>query len=78
MYASEARPFSEHEVGCAGHGLPDCLCDVQPLEGVEIRSVPRAGRLIELGVDRFSFVVWARELTAWMDDQTGLRLVAER
>jgi hypothetical protein len=77
MYANEAESFSNDE-GCASHALLDCLCDVQPLERVHIRSVPQAERLLELGVDRFNFVKWAEELTAWMASKAGsLRLVAE-
>jgi hypothetical protein len=78
MYADEGTSFSNHEAGCATHALLDCLCDVQPLEKVQIRSVPHAERLLELGVDRFNFVQWAEEIAAWMDSQAGtLRLVAE-
>ena len=79
MHANEARSFSNGEAGCASHALPDCLCDVQPLdESVPIRAVPHAGRLLELGVDRFNFVQWAEEVAAWMDSQdVNLRLVAE-
>jgi hypothetical protein len=78
MHANEARSFSD-AVGCATHGLPDCLCDVQPLaEAVPIQAVPHAERLLELGVDRFNFVQWAEEVAAWMDSQEStLRLVAE-
>lgn len=78
MHANEARSFSD-EVGCATHGLPDCLCDVQPLAlAVPIQAVPHAERLLELGLDRFHFVQWAEEVAAWMDSQeTVLRLVAE-
>jgi hypothetical protein len=77
MHADEAMSFST-EAGCATHALLDCLCDVQPLESVQIRSVPHAERLLELGVDRFNFVRWAEEVAAWMDSQAGnLRLVAE-
>lgn len=77
MHANEARSFS-NEAGCATHALADCLCDVQPLESVPIRSVPHAERLLELGVNRFNFVKWAEEVAAWMDSQAGsLRLVAE-
>jgi hypothetical protein len=51
---------------------------VQPLENVPIRSVPHAERLLELGLDRFNFLKWAEEVSAWMDSQDGsLRLVAE-
>jgi hypothetical protein len=78
MHANEARSFSNQEAGCASHALLDCLCDVQPLENVRIRSVPHAERLLELGVSRFNFVKWAEEVAAWMDSQAeGLRLVAE-
>lgn len=77
MHANEAMSFST-EAGCATHALLDCLCDVQLLESVQIRSVPHAERLLELGVDRFNFVRWAEEVAAWMDSQAGsLRLVAE-
>ena len=78
MHANEARSFSD-EVGCATHGLPDCLCDVQPLAAaVTIQAVPYAERLLELGLDRFNFVQWAEEVAAWMDSQdVTLHLVAE-
>ncbi|MGH8976299.1 MAG: hypothetical protein ACRD0C_24175 [Acidimicrobiia bacterium] len=78
MHANEARSFSD-VVGCATHHLPDCLCDVQPLaQAVPIQAVPHAERLLELGLDRFNFVLWAEEVAAWMDSQeTTLRLVAE-
>ncbi|MDQ3945485.1 MAG: hypothetical protein M3357_10110 [Actinomycetota bacterium] len=78
MHANEARSISNHEAGCAMHALLDCLCDVQPLASVQIRTVPHAERLLELGVDRFNFVKWAEEIAAWMDSQViGLRLAAE-
>ncbi|HEY3238841.1 MAG TPA: hypothetical protein VGL92_04695 [Acidimicrobiia bacterium] len=78
MHANEARSFSNQEAGCATHALLDCLCDVQPLENVQIRTVPHAERLLQLGVDRFNFVRWAEEIAAWMDSQAeGLHLVAE-
>ena len=80
MQSSECRAYSDDD-GCAGHGLTDCLGDVQPLEsGVPIRAVPFGERLLQLGLDRFSFVRWAEEVSAWLDNQTGpgdLRLVAE-
>ncbi len=77
MHANEARSFS-NEAGCASHALADCLCDVQLLESVPIRSVPHAERLLELGLDRFNFVKWAEEVSAWMDSQdVSLQLVAE-
>lgn len=76
MRTSEARSFSNHEVGCAGHGLPDCLCDVQPLEQVAIQAVPRAERLLQLGLDRLAFLTWAEELTAGVDTPGGLRVLA--
>lgn len=79
MHANEAKSFSNCEAGCATHGLPDCLCDVEPLaESVPIQAVPHAERLLELGVDRFNFVRWAEEVAAWMDSQASvLWLVAE-
>lgn len=76
MFVSEARGFPR-EYGCADHGLSDCLCDVAPLAGgVPVRAIPYADRLLELGLNRESFVQWAAELTAWQDSQ-GLYLVAE-
>lgn len=78
MHASESRAYPAGEFGCATHALADCLCDVRPLAlGVPIRSVPFAGRLIELGINRLSFVAWAEEIRAWEESQTELRLVAE-
>jgi len=63
--------------GCSDHGLPHCLCDVQPLsDGVPITAVPFAERLLELGVTRRSFVTWAEEISAWLESQT-LQLTAE-
>lgn len=63
--------------GCSDHGLPHCLCDVQPLSaGVPITAVPFAERLLELGVTRRSFVTWAEEISAWLESQT-LSLAAE-
>ena len=63
--------------GCSGHGLPHCLCDVEPLSsGVPITTVPFAERLLELGVARRSFVTWAEEISAWLESQT-LSLAAE-
>jgi hypothetical protein len=57
--------------GCSEHGLPHCLCDVQPLSaGVPITTVPFAERLLELGLTRRSFVTWAEEIAAWQDSQT--------
>lgn len=76
MYASEARSLSS-ESGCASHGLADCLCDVPLLPPVKISSVPFAERLLQLGVDRLSFVAWAEEVAARIDTQRDLRLVAE-
>ena len=77
MHANEAMSLS-NEAGCATNALLDCLCDVQPLASVPIRSVPHAERLLELGLDRLNFVTWAEEVAAWMDSQAGsLRLVAE-
>jgi hypothetical protein len=76
MYSSEARSYS-NDYGCAAHGQSDCLCDVEPLEGgVPIRSVPFAGRLLALGIDRLGLAEWAEEVRAWQDSQC-LRLVAE-
>ena len=79
MQANEAGSFSNDEAGCATHALPDCLCDVRPLdESVPIRAVPHVERLLELGLDRFHFVQWAEEVAAWMDSQdVNLSLVAE-
>lgn len=63
--------------GCSDHGLPHCLCDVQPLSaGVPITTVPFAERLLELGLSRPSFVTWAEEVSAWLESQT-LSLAAE-
>ena len=63
--------------GCFDHGLPHCLCDVQPLSaGVPITTVPFAERLLELGLTRRSFVTWAEEISAWLESQS-LQLVAE-
>jgi hypothetical protein len=56
--------------GCSDHGLPHCLCDVQPLtSGVPIRTVPFGERLLQLGLTRRSFVTWAEEISAWQDSQ---------
>jgi hypothetical protein len=79
MYASECRSYSsEEELGCADHGQVECLCDVQPLAvGVPIRSVPNAGRLLELGLTRHSFTIWAEEVAAGHDSGGRLRLTAE-
>ena len=64
-------------IGCYEHGLPHCLCDVQPLSaGVPITAVPFAERLLELGLTRRSFVTWAEEIAAWQESQT-LQLAAE-
>ncbi len=79
MHSSECRAYDAPD-GCFAHGLSDCLCDVQPIEGgVPIRAVPFPERLAELGLDRFAFVEWAEELAAWENSQDGpdLRLVAE-
>ena len=80
MHSSECRSYDVPD-GCYAHGLSDCLCDVQPIEGgVPIRAVPFPQRLAELGLDRFAFVEWAEEVAAWQDSQGGpgdLRLVAE-
>lgn len=63
--------------GCSDHGLPHCLCDVEPLSaGVPITDVPFAERLLELGLTRRSFVTWAEEIAAWQDSQV-LQLAAE-
>ncbi|MGH9000989.1 MAG: hypothetical protein ACRDY7_16545 [Acidimicrobiia bacterium] len=78
MYAAEARSYSNEEVGCATHLLPDCLCDVQPIEaGVPIRAVPFAQRLLALGVDRFAFLSWADEVMAFQDSQGEIQLAVE-
>ena len=64
----EATAFS---TGCSDHGLPHCLCDVQPLSsGVPITTVPFAERLLQLGLTPRSFVTWAEEIAAWHDSQT--------
>jgi hypothetical protein len=71
---NEAMAFS---TGCSDHGLPHCLCDVQPLSaGVPITTVPFAARLLELGVTRPAFVTWAEEISAWLESQ-ALSLAAE-
>jgi hypothetical protein len=63
--------------GCSDHGLPHCLCDVQPLSaGVPITTVPFAERLMELGLTRRSFVTCAEEISAWLSSQS-LPLAAE-
>ena len=63
--------------GCSDHGLPHCLCDVQPLSaGVPITTIPVPERLLELGLTRRSFVTWAEEISAWLESQS-LQLVAE-
>jgi hypothetical protein len=78
MYAGECRTYPSGELGCADHGQADCLCDVRPLaRGVPIRSIPFADRLLELGLDRLSFIAWAEEIRALGDSQAHLRLVAE-
>jgi|GEM_PF-5167152 len=70
----EAMGFS---TGCSEHGLPHCLCDVQPLaSGVPIKAVPFAERLLELGLTRRSFVAWAEEIAAWQESQV-LQLSAD-
>jgi hypothetical protein len=64
-------------IGCSDHGLPHCLCDVQPLSaGVPITAVPFAERLLALGLTRRSFVTWAEEISAWQESQV-LQLTAE-
>jgi hypothetical protein len=71
---SDGGTFS---IGCSDHGLPHCLCDVEPLStGVPIKSVPFAERLLELGLSRPSFVTWAEEVSAWLESQT-LSLAAD-
>lgn len=71
---SEAMAFS---TGCSDHGLPHCLCDVQPLSaGVPITTIPFPERLLELGLTSHSFVTWAEEISAWLESQS-LQLVAE-
>jgi hypothetical protein len=71
---TEAMAFS---TGCSEHGLPHCLCDVEPLTaGVPIKTVPFAERLLELGLTRRSFVTWAEEIAAWQESQK-LQLVVE-
>ena len=63
--------------GCSDHGLPHCLCDVEPLSsGVPIKTVPFPERLLQLGLTPRSFVTWAEEISAWQDSQT-LQLAAE-
>ena len=71
---NDAMTFS---TGCSDHGLPHCLCDVQPLSaGVPITTVPFPERLLELGLTSRSFVTWAEEISAWLESQS-LQLVAE-
>ena len=71
---SDAMAFS---TGCSDHGLPHCLCDVQPLSaGVPITTIPFPERLLELGLTSRSFVTWAEEISAWLESQS-LQLVAE-
>jgi hypothetical protein len=79
MHASECRTYSgEVERGCFDHGQVECLCDVQPLaRGVPIRSVPNAQRLLELGLSRHSFTIWAEEVAAGHDSRGQLRLASE-
>jgi hypothetical protein len=79
MYASGCMSYSsEEELGCSDHGQVECLCDVQPLaRGVPIRSVPNAQRLLELGLNRHSFTIWAEEVAAGHDVRGQLRLAAE-
>lgn len=71
---SDAMAFS---TGCSDHGLPHCLCDVQPLSaGVPITTIPFPERLLELGLTSRSFVTWAEEISAWLESQS-LQLAAE-
>ena len=60
--------------GCSDHGLPHCLCDVQPLSaGVPITTVPFAERLLELGLTRRALVTRAEEIAARQESQTQQR-----
>ncbi len=79
MYASECRAYSsDEELGCTDHRQVECLCDVEPLaRGVPIRTVPNARRLLELGLSRHSFTVWAEEIAAGHDSRGQLRVAAE-
>ena len=79
MHASECRSHAgEEERGCVDHGQIECLCDVQPLaRGVPIRSIPNARRLLELGLSRHSFTIWAEEVAARHDSRRQLRLAAD-
>ena len=78
MDTNEARAYSD-EIGCSTHGRPECLCDVQLLRpAVPIRTIPFPERLLELGLDRLSFVTWAEEISALHEWGTqALRLVAD-
>ena len=76
MFASEARSYSSDH-GCSDHGLSDCLCDVTPLAGgVPVRAIPFADRLLEMGLNRASFLTWAEEITTWQDAD-GLYVVVD-
>jgi hypothetical protein len=79
MFAELSSHPTPDSLGCAVHNQVDCLCDVTPLAlGVPIVTVPFAERLMELGLNRVSFTVWADEVAAWQDSQaTGLHLAAE-
>jgi hypothetical protein len=79
MHASECRSHAgEEERGCVDHGQIECLCDVQPLaRGVPIRSIPNARRLLELGLSRHAFTIWAEEVAARHDSRGQLRLAAD-
>jgi hypothetical protein len=70
MFAELSSHATPDSLGCAVHNQADCLCDVTPLpRGVPIRTVPFAERLMELGLNRVSFAVWADEVAAWQDSQ---------
>jgi hypothetical protein len=79
MFAELSMSPTPESLGCAPHNQADCLCDVKPLAlGVPIRTIPFPERLMELGVNRVSFTVWADEVAAWQDSQAvGLHLAAD-
>jgi hypothetical protein len=79
MYASECRSYSsDGEAGCPDHRQIECLCDVRPLaRGVPIRTVPNAERLLELGLTRLSFTIWAEEVAAGHDARGQLHLAGD-
>lgn len=79
MFAELSTHPTPENLGCAVHNQADCLCDVKPLpRGVPIRTVPFPQRLLQLGLNRVSFAVWADEVAAWQDSQVvSLRLAAD-